>query len=305
VGSGAVLAYHRVSSVGSAPGGWSVTPADFRAHMAHLAARCRPLPLDEMVEGLAAGSLPARAVAVTLDDGYLDALETASPVLEDLGIPATFFCTTDRLEEAHEPWWDAVERILLDDDAVRPDRVELTLDGAPRTLATGTPDARREALDAIGAALRESTLAERERALADLGRWDSRPRPPRATHRLMTGTEIRALAERPGHAIGAHSEHHLWLPRQPPGVRAREVAGCRRDLESVLQREVRAFAYPYGAHDEATVEAVRAAGFTAGLTVAEGLCARGADPLRLPRVEIRTCGVDALASRLDALLSAR
>jgi peptidoglycan/xylan/chitin deacetylase (PgdA/CDA1 family) len=45
--------------------------------------------------------LPERAVAVTLDDGYLDALTTAAPAFQD-GRAATFFVNSERLDEEHE-----------------------------------------------------------------------------------------------------------------------------------------------------------------------------------------------------------
>ena len=48
-------------------------------------------------QAAASGRIPERAVAVTLDDGYLDALTIASPILTELGVPATFFVNTDRL----------------------------------------------------------------------------------------------------------------------------------------------------------------------------------------------------------------
>jgi peptidoglycan/xylan/chitin deacetylase (PgdA/CDA1 family) len=270
--------------------------------MAHLAEHYRPLALEALVRGLGTGSLPDRAVAVTLDDGYLDALDRASPILIDLGVPATFFCTTARLEEEHELWWDTLERVLLDGSG-RSDSLALRLAGTPRTFGTGTLDARRQALAALGEALRTATLEERDDALAALARWHGGPLAARATHRALTGAEIQRLARRPGHAVGAHSSNHLALPPQTPKVRAREVAGCRRRLELLLQREVAAFAYPYGAYDDATVEAVRAAGFEAALTVEEGLSHAGGDPLRLPRVEVRSSGVDAFAVRLARLFA--
>jgi peptidoglycan/xylan/chitin deacetylase (PgdA/CDA1 family) len=299
---GAILVYHRVSVVGSEPGGPSVTPADFRAHMAHLAQRYRPLSLEAMVRGLEAGSLPARAVAVTLDDGYLDALEAASPILVDLGVPATFFCLTARLEDEHEMWWDTLDRVLLDGPPAA-DSITLTLAGRPRAFATATPEARREAVAAIAEALRAAALDERDRALAEIARWPGTRLAPRATHRVLTGAEIERLARRPGHSVGAHSANHLALPLQTPDVRAREIVACRRRLERRLEREVTALAYPYGAYDEATVEAVRAAGFEAALTVEEGLCRTGDDALRLPRVEVRSSGVEAFAARLGRLFA--
>lgn len=48
--------------------------------------------------------LPSRAVAVTFDDGYVDNHEVAAPILNRLGVPATFYITVDCIETGRLPW---------------------------------------------------------------------------------------------------------------------------------------------------------------------------------------------------------
>ena len=57
--------------------------------------------------------LTDRAVVVTFDDGYVDVLETAYPLLARYEIPATVFVVSGCLGKRF--WWDAGE-----DDAARP-----------------------------------------------------------------------------------------------------------------------------------------------------------------------------------------
>jgi peptidoglycan/xylan/chitin deacetylase (PgdA/CDA1 family)/GT2 family glycosyltransferase len=102
---------------------------------------------------------------------------------------------------------------------------------------------------------------------------------------LLSPGEI-AEMESAGIAFGAHTRTHPTLPEVPDGALADEVEGCRADLQSLLSKPVPTFAYPYGAYDDASVEAVRAAGFEAACSVMPRPCRIVDDPLLIPRFEI-------------------
>jgi peptidoglycan/xylan/chitin deacetylase (PgdA/CDA1 family)/GT2 family glycosyltransferase len=58
----------------------------------------RGVHFEDLVEDLREGRLPPRrAVAITIDDGYLDNLEVAQPLLRRYGFPATIFLVTQRM----------------------------------------------------------------------------------------------------------------------------------------------------------------------------------------------------------------
>lgn len=85
-----VLCYHGVCA--DPPDEWSVTPRQLAAQMRHLAGSAHPVPLDDIVAWhLGERELPARSVAVTFDDGFVDLVETAAPILAEHAIPATVF----------------------------------------------------------------------------------------------------------------------------------------------------------------------------------------------------------------------
>ena len=65
------------------------------------------LPLDEAVARLKAGTLPARAVCITFDDGYADNHHVALPILRRHGLVATFFIATGFLDGGRM-WNDTV-----------------------------------------------------------------------------------------------------------------------------------------------------------------------------------------------------
>jgi len=90
-----ILTYHRVND--DHPADRLTVPVQaFRAQMEALVAERRPVvSLRSMLPGLR-GTAPIAegAVALTFDDGYEDNFRHALPVLERLGLPATFFIAT-------------------------------------------------------------------------------------------------------------------------------------------------------------------------------------------------------------------
>jgi peptidoglycan/xylan/chitin deacetylase (PgdA/CDA1 family) len=96
-----ILCYHRIADLPPdhplRP--YSVTPAAFVRHMAHLAAggfRCVALA-DVLAETQTPGE---RCFALTFDDGALDCYEAALPICEAHGFQPTVFLVSDWLEDA-------------------------------------------------------------------------------------------------------------------------------------------------------------------------------------------------------------
>ncbi|MGW7313166.1 polysaccharide deacetylase family protein [Streptomyces sp. NPDC054865] len=82
-----ILMYHRL---GGPPGPMAIPVDAFTAQMRLLAdGPYRPLTITDLHQAVRAGLLPGRdAVLITFDDGYLDTVTEALPVLEELGLPA-------------------------------------------------------------------------------------------------------------------------------------------------------------------------------------------------------------------------
>ena len=92
-----VLMYHHISP---APGLVTVSPDNFRAQMQDLArAGWHTVGTADIAAFLSGKALPARSVAITFDDGYLDNYIHAYPVLREYGLYATIFVVTDWLTD--------------------------------------------------------------------------------------------------------------------------------------------------------------------------------------------------------------
>src|SRR5262249_8616657 len=150
------------------------------------------------------------------DDGYLDALTVASPILMELGIPATFFVNTDQLTDEHERWWDILERAF---SSTVPAMLELTVGGQAVRLPTTTAAERTEALEQLNRLAWPLDQGMRRQLATDVLTWSRGLSVPRDSHRVLTASEIRALGDRPGHTIGAHTTHHLALTHHPSSTK--------------------------------------------------------------------------------------
>jgi len=79
--------------------------------------------------------------------------------------------------------------------------------------------------------------------------------------RVMTAGELRTLAQDPCVSIGSHTVTHAHLVEFGPDRANGELARSKADLETLLQRPVDQFSYPFGARTPALDQQARALGY--------------------------------------------
>ena len=110
---------------------------------------------------------------------------------------------------------------------------------------------------------------------------------PRPRMELLTGTDLCEISGR-GVEIGAHSMSHPRLPELDPASLESEVNHSRLLLSQVLDERVDGFCYPYGILDEASIQAVREAGYTYACGVNTQIDHSVYDLPRIPISEVDT-----------------
>jgi peptidoglycan/xylan/chitin deacetylase (PgdA/CDA1 family) len=101
-GSAAIVAYHSVSE-GSKR--FAISPAAFGRQIRYLRDQFQIIRLSEIRGALQQQHSNRPCVILTIDDGYVDFLENAYPVLSELGVPATVFVPTGLIGRTNE--WEA------------------------------------------------------------------------------------------------------------------------------------------------------------------------------------------------------
>jgi peptidoglycan/xylan/chitin deacetylase (PgdA/CDA1 family) len=117
---------------------------------------------------------------------------------------------------------------------------------------------------------------------------------------MLTRRQLRSLG--PTVEVGAHSRSHPRLDELPPERLRDEVDGSRADLEDLLQRPARSFAYPHGDHDRGVRQAVIEAGFGSAAAVKNAFSHDRDDPFAIARITVTAA---TSAARIAALLDGR
>jgi peptidoglycan/xylan/chitin deacetylase (PgdA/CDA1 family) len=276
-----ILIFHRVLSGPDPLYPEEVDRERFTTICRWLAGWFNVLPLDQAVRQMRVGELPARAAAITFDDGYADNHDVAWPVLRQFGLPATFFVTTG-FTGGGLMWND----III--ESIRGARVsEISVECADAQLherfALDSFPRKRAAIDRLIELCRYLPREQRNAAVAAVAQA-CRASLPKSL--MMNAHQIRCLHQ-DGMQIGGHTVSHPILARLPAEEARQEITGCKQDLEQLLQAPVPLFAYPNGRPgQDFSAEhalAVEAAGYEAAVTTAWGVSNSETNRFQIPR----------------------
>jgi peptidoglycan/xylan/chitin deacetylase (PgdA/CDA1 family) len=276
-----VLCYHNVNSTWCFPAGPGAGVRGLESQLRMLRRLFHVLPLEDAVARLTQGRpLPRRAAAITFDDGYRDNLELAVPMLERLGLPATFFLVPGLLSNDSIPWWEVLCWALQEATTPRVQWEDAGWD-------LDTPATRRKAIDELQRRLKRLDRASRDAAVAEVtAQAAPAGSAPSAQDMFLDWDESAELLRR-GFSVGSHTCSHAILSGETPDEQRRDLIDSRRQLSEKLAIGVDLLAYPNGTpadYDDHTLDAARSAGYRAALTTREGFNRQTTPQLELKRV---------------------
>ncbi len=270
-----ILIYHQVMAEFDPMRPTEPTAKMFDWQMALLARYFTPLSLNQALEHLAAGTLPANAVCVTFDDGYLNNLTVAQPILAKYAIPATVYVATAFREQTNM-WNDRIQDLCADPcrQLLKTSLGDLVLTDWPSRIA---------AAQQLLKSLKYLPVTERLAAVDELYQRNQATAYPA---RMMNDDEIRTLAQL-GVTIGAHTHNHPILSSLDATSQQKEIALSKEILQGIIQQPVEHFAYPNGVEgrdfDDTAVQLVKSAGFKSAVMTNWGYSTAATSPHRLKR----------------------
>lgn len=264
-----VLTYHRV-------GTWSengllrkddydATEAQFDAELAYLKKYFRFVSSEDVIAFLDGAPLPPNPVMLTFDDGCVECVTAALPLLTKHGATATFFIATDYVEQRKPFWWDVLAVML---DHATDTRFELTY---PHRLRLETASAYGQLTDLVKT-YRGLDLERFLDHVAESCGASGMDHRGLAEQTVMTWDQVVALRDA-GMDIQSHTCSHRVLQTIDGEALRHELVASKALLEERLNQPVRAVAYPVGYRivDESRIpRALADAGYLAGFTNATG-----------------------------------
>jgi peptidoglycan/xylan/chitin deacetylase (PgdA/CDA1 family) len=217
--------------------------------------------LDEAIARLAKPQA-GQFAAFTFDDGYLDNLTHALPVMERHNAPLTVFVTTGMVTGEIDAWWFGLSKLIATRDSI-----EL----AGERYACPNRTAKQRTFLAVESKIHgDYALLPEVKRLIALNGIDCTAL---ALQEGLNPQKLRTLASHPLVTIGGHTTTHINLAQARAATVDKEMRDNRAFLEGIIQKPVTHFAYPFGNPDacglrEASI--AKAAGFHSAVTTRRG-----------------------------------
>lgn len=274
-----IFIYHRVLAAPDPLQPDVLDAVAFDAEIKLLGSIFHVMPLAQAIDALKAGCLPARSACITFDDGYADNLTQALPILLQNRIHATFFIATDYLDGGR----------MFNDTVIEAVRCAPAGEYDLRGLGLGryrlvSIDDRIQAISDLLSVVKYLPWPERTRQVAEITRrLTDEPLPEDL---MLTSEQLRVL-HGAGMEIGGHTASHPILARLSEADAKADILRGKERLESLLQTEIRLFAYPNGRPGQdylpVHVTMLRELGLVGAVSTATGVATHDTDFYQLPR----------------------
>jgi len=289
-----ILCYHGIAmgdEAGSHPEMF-LPPETFARRMEILSQRdCRVLPLGEGLHLLQEGKLPPRSVAITFDDGWADFRESAFPILQRHGFPATVYLTTYYCLFNRPLFRFALAYVMW-----KREGIYLETDSAPWSAGAidlRTEESRTALLWHMDEYAKSKNMSGRQKdelvaEFAGVVGFDYTNLLRQRLFHLMNPTEITEMA-RGGVDFQLHTHRHRTPLDRLQFIR--EIDENRERLrEWAGPGNYTHFCYPSGANRPEFITWLKEAGVQSATTCINGLAGSASDSYLLPRL-LDQCGL--------------
>ena len=273
-----ILIYHQVFAQNDPMRPSEPDAAEFAWQMKLLRDYFNPISLSKAVALLKVKKLPPNSVCVTFDDGYLNNLTVAQPILAQYNIPATVYVAPGFSHGAN--MWNDRLIDLIGNTAIS--SFNLHALQLPSEQVSDF-DSRRQLAYKLIPLIKYQDYLQRIAILDQLYADNQASELPA---KMMRPEQIKQLSDLGGE-IGAHTVEHPILASQTIEQQQQQINQSKQQLEQWLLQPVMGFAYPNGKpiddYPITAVDLVKQAGFDYAVSTTAGISTPTADFYQLNR----------------------
>ena len=286
-----VLLYHGVYSddlelEGRNSSGKHISASEFDDQMSMVAREWNVVSMLDIGRAHAGvDSLPPRAVAVTIDDGFANIYHNAWPILRERGIRATFYLATGLIGTEGLSWTDRLEIMILD---APPGPIHLSIGEQQLKFDLDDTATRVGALTNIKALCKQLPYRLVEEILRQVQAATAvQPASSHPLYAMLDWDQVRDMSGDGLLDFGAHTVDHIPLTRMTFEEMTGQVKDSLRKVSDETGVESSLFSYPEGQigdFDDASIDFLKSLELPLCPTAIEGLNNVGrTDPFHINR----------------------
>ncbi len=205
--------------------------------------------LEDIYKNINEGGPPLeKAIAFTLDDGFIDQAKIAAPVFIKYKCPATIFLITGFIDGGPPPWDLFLKLVFYN---ANKKQIIININSEKITYKIDTPEEKYKSMDDFRNKCKRLTDIEREKALLSLSTNVEKDTVDLLKVKAMplSWDDARGL-EKHGISFGPHTIAHAILSRCSNDRACEEIKGSWNMLTQQLERPCPVFAYPTGRKED-------------------------------------------------------
>lgn len=312
--------YHRIAEPESDVWDIAVSPENFEQQLQVLQKTRRVISANELIEKIDAGKIKKNSIVITFDDGYADNFYTAKPILEKYKLPSTFFIASANIGQNKEFWWDELEHLFLFSNRL-PSRFSMSVNGTQiecnlsyeKTLTNDLaqkhkswkacdeppPTVRSTLFFDVWKELKPLPAEQQQQQMQFIRKWAGSSISARADYKSMSIEQLQELRKNELFEIGAHTANHTALAFHPKDYQKNELLKNTSFLKKIAGKEIALFSYPYGNHNQETLNAVNEVGLKAAFTTEEITVKNQSERYRLGRLQVKNWEAEDFKNKLN------
>jgi len=292
-----ILEYHRINNyIDDDYMNTCVSVDNFKNHIDYISNHYKVIRLNE-INSVDIFRNEEKYVVLTFDDGYEDIYNNAAPILKERKAPATFFISTKCVDSEENSWMDRLQKAIFC-PANFNNQISISTSSVNGIWKSANMKDRLKLYRTVKKM--SSLLVENEwyELVESIEKWYGISENNKR-RMILSKEQIGELANNSLFEIGAHTHNHLFLAERTIEEQKKEIFSSKNILESIINRPVTSFSYPFGSYDSKVIEILKGYGFDRAVTSFNKVSEDKINIYELPRISVPNYGLDEFKQFID------